>query len=85
MALPLIFAIVTATVLLSTGWYFLFRTARVVDINRRAVEEKGAWSRVPWSGLVRKNWFPLFIRLQGILACAGAVLLLGLITAALVR
>ena len=76
--LPMALLLLIAAALTWTGWYFLFRTVAVVEMNRRALEEGGRWAWLPYAGFVEKRWFPLVIRLQGILSWVGALLLFGL-------
>ncbi|MFP5227628.1 MAG: hypothetical protein ACLGXA_08340 [Acidobacteriota bacterium] len=83
--LPPIFAIAVALVLGWVGWFFLFRTAAVVEMNRRFLDKGGTWNQLPYSGLMRKSWFPLFIRCQGIVAWVGMLLLLGLAASVVIR
>ncbi len=83
--LPPIFAFVVAIVLGWVGWFFLFRTAAVVEMNRRFLDKHNTASHLPHAGLMRKNWFPLFIRCQGIVAWVGMLLLLGLVASAVIR
>jgi hypothetical protein len=83
--LPLAFILVVATALACSGWFFLFRTIAIVEMNQRVLQEGWPWSKLRLASLAGKRWFPLMIRCQGMLSWLTALLLFGLAGSELLR
>jgi hypothetical protein len=80
--LSLIFTLVVAIMLAWAGWFLLFRTRSMVQVNPRVPERSGSLPKAHYASLASQRWFPLVLRFQGILRWLGAVFLLGVAASA---
>ncbi len=81
--LSLVFTLVVAVMLACAGWFLLFRTRSMIQVDRDVLEQPGSPPQARYARLAGQRWFPLVLRCQGILCWLGAVFLLGVAASAL--
>ena len=62
--------------LVVAGWFYLYRTDRIVRYARRNYENSKLIRRWPLSGIVLKSWYPALVRCGGVFMWAWAVVMI---------